>query len=263
MIPPSTTSIKQPVARNSQKKIWIVLPAYNEEGNLSPLLEKIDESMQDDGFQYEVVLVDDGSQDQTLQVASQYATQMPLRIERHMKNMGLGATIRDGLKLAAENCGDNDIVVAMDCDNTHTPGLIRSMVRLIREGNDVVIASRFQKGAQVRGVPFHRQILSIGMSVLYRTILPIRGVRDYSCGYRAYRGGILREAFKKYGDRFVSQNGFECMVDILLKLRKMDVIFTEVPLILRYDFKIGKSKMDVIQTISQTLSLLLRRRIEV
>lgn len=262
MIPPSTTSIKQPVARNPQKKIWIVLPAYNEEGNLSPLLEKIDESMQDDGFQYEVVIVDDGSQDQTLQVASQYSTQMPLRIERHIKNMGLGATIRDGLKVAAENCGKNDIVVAMDCDNTHTPGLIRSMVRLIREGNDVVIASRFQKGAMVRGVPFHRQVLSVGMSILYRAILPIRGVRDYSCGYRAYRGSVLQTAFKKYGDQFVSQNGFECMVDILLKLRKMDVIFCEVPLILRYDYKVGKSKMKVVQTINRTLSLLFRRRIE-
>lgn len=263
MLTPSTTSIKQSSPRvHQKKKVWIVLPAYNEEENLSPLLEKIDESMQDDGFLYQVILVDDGSQDQTLGVASKYVDQIPLRIERHTQNMGLGATIRDGLKVAAENCGKNDIVVAMDCDNTHTPGLIRSMVRLIREGNDVVIASRFQKGAMVRGVPFHRQILSVGMSILYRAILPIRGVRDYSCGYRAYRGSVLQTAFKKYGDQFVSQNGFECMVDILLKLRKMDVIFCEVPLILRYDYKVGKSKMKLIQTITRTLSLLFLRRIE-
>jgi len=245
-----------------RKKVWVVLPAYNEEENLSPLLNKIDESMQEDGFVYEVVLVDDGSHDQTLSVAAKYLDQMSLRIERHTKNMGLGATIRDGLKLAADNCGENDIIVAMDCDNTHTPGLIRRMVRLIREGNDVVIASRFQKGALVRGVPLNRQILSVGMSVLYRMILPIRGVRDYSCGYRAYRGGVLREAFRKYGDKFVSQNGFECMVDILLKLRKMDVIFTEVPLILRYDYKIGKSKMNVVPTVMRTFALLFRRRLE-
>jgi len=114
----------------------------------------------------------------------------------------------------------------------------------------------------VRGVPLNRQILSVGMSVLYRMILPIRGVRDYSCGYRAYRGGVLREAFRKYGDKFVSQNGFECMVDILLKLRKMDVIFTEVPLILRYDYKIGKSKMNVVPTVMRTFALLFRRRLE-
>jgi dolichol-phosphate mannosyltransferase len=65
--------------------------------------------------------------------------------------------------------------------------------------------------------------------------MPIRGVRDYTCGYRAYRGRVLRQAFQRYGDDFINQEGFQCMVDILLKLRKMDVIFGEVPLILRYD----------------------------
>lgn len=262
MLPPSTTSITHSASQVPDKKIWIVLPAFNEAANLSPLLEKINECMFDEGFRYQVILVDDGSHDQTLSIASEYSQQIPLQIERHIKNMGLGATIRDGLKAAAQCCHHNDIVVAMDCDNTHPPGLISQMVRLIREGNDVVIASRFQKGAVVRGVPFHRQLLSVGMSMLYRLILPIRGVRDYSCGYRAYRGSVLQSAFKKYGDQFVSQNGFECMVDILLKLRKMDVIFTEVPMILRYDHKVGESKMNVVQTVVKTLTLLFRRRLE-
>ena len=91
-----------------------------------------------------------------------YALDIPIHIMRHEKNQGLGATIRDGLRTAALLCSPHDVIVAMDADNTHTPGLIRSMVRLIREGSDVVIASRYQPGSYIRGVPFHRNLISFG-----------------------------------------------------------------------------------------------------
>jgi len=148
----------------------------------------------------------------------------------------------------------------MDADNTHTPGLIGSMVRLIEEGSDVVIASRYQPGAQVWGVPFHRRRLSDGARLLFRLVFPIRGVRDYTCGYRAYRASLLKRAFDTLGDQFVSEQGFQCMVDILLKLRRMNAVFREVPMILRYDLKGGVSKMRVGRTIFRTLGLMLRRR---
>ena len=114
---------------------------------------------------------------------------------------------------------------------------------------------------QLRGVPWHRNALSLGASVLFRALFPTRGVRDYTSGYRAYRGQVLRDAFARYGDAFVDQEGFQCMVDILLKLREMDVIFNEVPLILRYDNKEGASKMNVWRTTRNTLGLLARRRL--
>ena len=56
-------------------------------------------------------------------------------------------------------------------------------------------------------------------------------------------------------------DGFQCMVDILIKLRRMDLIFREVPLILRYDLKEGASKMKVARTVGQTLGLIARRRL--
>jgi dolichol-phosphate mannosyltransferase len=245
---------------SQSSKVYIVLPAYNEEENIGPLLQRIDEAMREERLDYQVIMVDDGSRDRTIEVTRDYAQYMPIRVEQHKANRGLGATIRDGLQTASAVCGDQDIVVVMDADNTHTPGLIRSMVRLIKEGNDVVIASRYQPGSYIRGVPFYRNVLSLGARLLFRVVFPIRGVRDYTCGYRAYRGAVLRDAFMKYGDGFIGEEGFQCMVDILLKLRSMDVIFREVPLILRYDLKGGASKMKVLRTIHRTLSLMLRRR---
>lgn len=250
-----------PPWRRPPERVVVVLPAYNEEQDLPQLLERIDQAMADDGLDYEVIVVDDGSADRTSDIARQYAAHMPVVVHRHPVNQGLGGTIRDGLKIAAERCGDRDIVVAMDADNSHTPGLIRSMTRLVHEGNDVVIASRYQRGAHVRGLSPLRHVLSFCARVLFQIAFPIHGVRDYTCGYRAYRGAVLKEAFRRYGDQFVSEEGFQCMVDILLKLRDMDVIFRETPLILRYDLKAGASKMNVPRTIWKTLKLLVRRRL--
>lgn len=250
-----------PPWRRSQRKVIVVLPAYDEGQNLGQLLERIDQAMADDGLMYEIIVVDDGSSDNTVAVARDHGQYMPILVETHEVNQGLGATIRDGLRLAAGRCADRDIVVAMDADNTHTPHLIRRMTRLIDEGCDVVIASRYREGASVRGLSFHRQLLSWGARIVFQLVFPMPVVRDYTCGYRAYRGAVLRSAFNRYGNDFVSEEGFQCMVDILLKMRDMDVIFGEVPLILRYDFKGGRSKLKIARTVYRTLALLVRRRL--
>jgi dolichol-phosphate mannosyltransferase len=91
-------------------------------------------------------------------------------------------------------------------------------------------------------------------------MFPIRGVRDYTCGYRAYRADALR-AVDKFGDALISETGFSCMADLLLKLRKLPLKMSGVPLELRYDRRGTDSKMRVLRTIRQTLMLLLRRRL--
>jgi dolichol-phosphate mannosyltransferase len=103
--------------------------------------------------------------------------------------------------------------------------------------------------------------MSGGASLMMRVVFPIRGVRDFTCGFRAYRATTLRAAVSRYGDEFVNQAGFQCMVDILLRLRSMNLVIGEVPFVLRYDRKGGESKMNVWRTVRNTLSLLARRRI--
>jgi len=242
------------------RRIFVVLPAYNEEENLGPLLDGIAQTMAEEGFSYQVILVDDGSQDGTVALALARQDQMPIRIERHLQNQGLGRTITDGLRLAAAEADGQDIIITLDADNTHPPGLMGAMIRSIREGRDLVIASRYQPGARVLGVPRMRRFFSWAASRLFRLVFPIPGVWDYTCGYRAYRASLLQEAFRRYGDPWVSEAGFACMVEILLKLHKLGAICGETPLILRYDRKAGRSKMRVGQTIRRTLRLLLRHR---
>jgi dolichol-phosphate mannosyltransferase len=239
----------------------VVLPAYNEVAEIEVLLARIDAALTADGFQYQVVLVDDGSNDGTAQVAGECRQRFPLLVERHDTNHGLGATIRDGLRIAAAASQDGDVIVAMDADNTHAPGFIRGMVQAIDDGADVVIASRYQPGSVTRGVPLGRRVLSLGASLLLRATFPTRGVRDYTCGYRAYRTSMLKQAFARFGDEFVHEDGFACMVDILLKLREMGACFAEVPFELEYDRKSGPTKMKVWRTVRRTLQLIWRRKL--
>ena len=168
--------------------------------------------------------------------------------------------IKSGLNDAAQKAGDRDIVLTMDADNSHIPGLIPSMVRVVREGYDVVIASRYRPGAQIVGLTRRRRVLSFGASWMFRVLFPIPGVRDYTCGFRAYRGALLRRVLAE-NPSFISEKGFSVMVDILLKLRTLEpaVAMTEVPLLLRYDWKKGASKMDVRQTVVDTFALAARR----
>lgn len=236
--------------------ILIVLPAYNEAEGLPALLQSIRQVMDESRLGYSVVVVDDGSSDATWDVISRHAAEMPVVPVRHEVNRGLAEALRSGLQVALSQAAPTDVIVTMDADNTHAPGLVMRMLGLIREGHDVVIGSRYVAGARVVGVPFHRRVLSYGASLLMRTVFPIRGVRDYTCGFRAYRASVLQAAFARYGEGLISQKGFSCMVDILLKMRRLDLIATEVPLILRYDLKHGMSKMRAARTIVDTLVLM-------
>jgi dolichol-phosphate mannosyltransferase len=244
----------------SNRKVLVVLPAFNEEENIGELLDQIKFALEEDSkTDYKVFVVNDGSKDNTAGIVLEKAKEMPIDLFTHPVNLGLGATIRDGLYRAVQESGPNDIVITMDADATHNPGLILRLLRMIVEGHDVVIASRFQKGARVIGLAWHRKMLSFVASIIFRITYPIKGVKDYTCGYRAFRSNVLKNAMDEYGDKFVDQDGFQCLVDILLKLRRSQLLFGETPFILRYDQKGGMSKMNVGRTIKNTLILIVKR----
>jgi dolichol-phosphate mannosyltransferase len=245
---------------NRNRRVLVVLPAYNEEENIGELLSQIQFALEEDSkTDYKVFVVNDGSRDQTASIVSERSLSMPITLITHEVNLGLGATIRDGLYAAVQDSLPKDIVITMDADATHNPGLILRLIRMIIEGHDVVIASRFQPGARVIGLVWYRKLLSIFASIIFRITYPIRGVKDYTCGYRAFRADVLKSAMDEYGDKFVDQDGFQCLVDILLKLRRRKLLFGETPLILRYDQKGGMSKMNVSKTIKNTLILIVKR----
>ena len=249
------------LASPATHKVYVVLPSYNEGPNLGPLLASVHQSMAGAGLSYEVVLVDDGSSDSTMEVLESCREKYPLTVVRHKQNCGLAQTVKDGFLEAMRRASGTGVIVTMDADGTHLPSAILNMTKLIDSGSDVVVASRFRPGASVRGVPAYRQALSVAASYLCRVLFPTRGVRDFTCGYRAFRSAVLSDALRKYGDKLFDAEGFSCTMDLLLKLRRMKIVFAETPIDLRYDLKEGESKMRVGSTIVVTLRLLVRRRL--
>ena len=241
-------------------KIFLVLPAYNEEASLPPLFESCEKQAWLSPANFRIILVNDGSSDGTGRIAEAWRQRLPIEILLHPQNRGLGETIRDGLARAAELAQPEDAIVAMDADNTQPVSLIPQMIRGLEEGKDIVIASRFQPGAKVLGLNPFRRLLTVCAGVLYKAMLPVSGVRDYTSGFRAYKAGLLQRAFQRYGASLVTERGFACMAEILVKLAGLGASVGEVPMVLRYDQKAGASKMGIASTVQASLKLLLRHR---
>jgi dolichol-phosphate mannosyltransferase len=239
--------------------IYFALPIYNERDNVGPLFDSIESTMRSSGEPYRVVAVDDGSTDGTSQCLENYSSRFPLHVLTHTRNMNLGPTIRDAITAALAQAKPEDVIITLDADNSHDPALVPQMVAMVNVGHDLVVASRYEKGGREIGLPLHRSLLSWAINWVLRNMHPIANLRDYTCGYRAYRAQLLSMASRRYGDQFIEEVGFTCMAELLLKLRPLIRSAAEVPLVLRYDLKRGKSKMKVLRTIFRYIKLLAHR----
>lgn len=236
----------------------VMLPAYNEADAIAPLLTRIADVFKEIEGDASVLLVDDGSADRTVEIAEETATSLGLlmTVAAHGTNKGLGAALLTGFKRGSEMVGNDGVLVCMDADNTHDPAVIPALLARIDEGYDVVIASRYAPGGEEVGLSLMRSILSWGASTTLKLFLPVEGARDYSCGYRAYRGSTLALGFEAHGDGLITETGFVASAEVLLRLAYLPSRVAEVPLVLRYDLKGGASKMNITDTIKRYLRMI-------
>lgn len=246
--------------------IFVIVPAFNEERTIRPTLVAVETALRGRADRFLVLVVDDGSTDDTVVQAEAAVTEthgaLPLHVLRHDTNRGLGAGIRTGIYWVLDRADPEDVLVMLDGDNTHPPRLIPSMLERLAQGYDLVVASRYRRGSRVRGVPGYRRVLSDVGRLVFQLTFPIRGVRDYTCQFRAYRVPPLQRARLVYGDQLCTARGFEAVVDLLLRLRQVGIRASEIPLELDYSGRVGSSKMRVLHTIRSTLALLGRRFVE-
>lgn len=226
-------------------KVWIMLPAFNEEKSIPILFPKIKKVFEEWNQAYRIVTVEDGSLDSTSEALKKIKSDYPLDIVFHKINRGLGETERDGFEHIAENANDEDIIVRLDCDVTHEPEYVLTLINKLKEGYDVVNTSRFQPGGCQIGVSRYRAIVSYAANIFMKLIFNIPGVKDYSCGYRAYRVKVIKDAIHIFGNGFIQLKGlgFTATLETIVKLKLLGCRFAEVPFVLRYDQKASPSKM--------------------
>jgi glycosyltransferase involved in cell wall biosynthesis len=195
--------------------IYICIPAYNEAATVGVLLWKIRQVMGEFPRDYELLVLDDASTDETQEVLAPYARVLPLSVIRHEARRGYAASLERLIREAVSRASHpkRDVVVTLQADFTEAPEDVASLVKRIEGGADVVEAVITPEGSQVpRALRWSRR----GLPWLLRRALP-EGTRDPLTGFRAYRVSVLKRALAERGDApLLTQDGWAANVELLL-----------------------------------------------
>jgi len=240
-------------------KLFAMLPCYNEEKDIEPLVHKwmeLEGEFSRRGYALSVYCINDCSTDSTKAVITGLTQTYPetVHLVDHEVNRGLGGALLTAIHQFLALGSGKDVCVLMDGDNTHDPVYTLSMLPKLESGADCVIASRYCGESKTQGVSPFRLFLSWGARAYYTMLLNVKNVKDYTCGYRAYSYDILHTAYQRFGDDLVERRSFACMMEILYKLSLCGAKFEEVPFELRYDHKAGESKMRILKTVRESFA---------
>jgi len=175
--------------RSASVEISIVIPLYNEQQNLGPLLEKIQETMSRLQRPYEIILIDDGSTDESFQVIQRlHAGHDFIRAIQFRKNHGKSAALAVGFGEAV-----GKFIITMDADLQDDPEEIPNLLGKLEEGYDLVSGWKYK-----RRDPISKTLPS---KLFNRVTCLISGIRihDINCGLKAYRREVI-EHIKVYGE---------------------------------------------------------------
>ena len=172
------------------KSLSVVIPVYNEEGNIPKLYEELKEVLERLPYDYEIIFVDDGSTDRTPQILEELSKKDPhVKVIRFRRNYGQTAAMYAGFQYAS-----GDVVITMDGDLQNDPRDIPKLLEKINEGYDIVSGWR-----KDRKDPFLSRILP--SKIANWIISKVTGVHlhDYGCTLKAYRKEVAKN-FRLYGD---------------------------------------------------------------
>ena len=217
----------------------IILPTFNEEGNIGKMLTLIKKNLQK--INYEVIVVDDNSSDKTVEIAKSMSKKLNVRVIVRKKDYGLSQSVVEGFRKA-----NGDIVCAMDSDLQHPVEILPKMLDNIKNC-DIVIGSRFVAGGEIEKWSFHRKIISFFAKMM---IMPLTKVHDPMTGFFMVRKSVIKFDLLK-------PRGYKILLEILVRNNLKN--FIEVPIVFRDRIK-GKSKLSMkvnFEYIKQVFSLYL------
>lgn len=174
MLTPHPSLVKNNDSANFDESISVVIPTFNEAGNIVPLMERLLPVMREIDIPFEIIFVDDGSKDQTAQQIADYATKNhAVKLVRLSRNFGKEAALSAGL---AHACGD--AVIQLDADLQHPPEVLSDFVQEWRNGGQIVYGARQSRQSE----SFFRRILAKSFYSVFSTISDVKlmeGLGDF------------------------------------------------------------------------------------
>ncbi|MCD6229154.1 MAG: glycosyltransferase family 2 protein [Candidatus Omnitrophica bacterium] len=204
-------------------KVWVLIPAYNEEDTLGQILEELKKKS------LSVLVVDDGSWDNTSRVAEDKR----VVVIRNKRNFGKGLSIKRGIRYLLDK-EDFDYLITMDADNQHSPQDLEKFLEEAKKGETFIIGNRMD---EPRGMPkirvFTNKLMSWFISKMVKQKIP-----DTQCGFRLIKRDILEKIN-------IETDKYQIESEILIKAAKRGVRIKSIPIKSIY-FKNAKSKINPI-----------------
>jgi len=205
----------------AKPELSLIMPTYNEEGNIDLVIEKVDDTVRKLGLRYELIVVDDGSVDNTRIKVGNYARNNGhVKVVGYKNNVGKGFALRTGFSHAV-----GDMVVLMDSDADIDPRQVVHYVEALKNA-DIVIASKWHPQSSV-DTPLIRRILSHGFNVLVKLLTGLR-LSDTQTGLKAIRRSTFVNVFPRLT---VKRYAFD--VELLAVANLLGLKVAELPINIR------------------------------
>jgi glycosyltransferase involved in cell wall biosynthesis len=212
-------------------KISVIIPMFNEEENVTETIVRVKRLLEEAGDPYEIIPVNDGSTDHTLDVLDKVASADPhIRVVSYWKNGGRGKALRYGFKAASGR-----YIATIDADLSYDPAYILKMAQVLDEESDIdiVLVSPYMEGGGTEGVPRDRLFVSRMGNKVLQLALPEK-IHTLTCIVRCYRNEVINSLD-------LESDGKEIHLEILSKILAMGYHIREIPAVLTSRKK-GKSK---------------------
>ena len=198
-------------------QVSIVVPAFNEEQRVARTLRELTSYFSETDHSLELIVVDDGSEDRTAEIVRGQVGARLLQLEN---NRGKGAALRRGIQAAS-----GDLVFLVDADLPYSAGAFdRSLPMLIEGGCDAVIGARDLPDSQVDpSYPRHRIYMGRAFSHIVNRVLPL-GIFDTQCGFKGFRGEVLRKA-----TLYTNQRDYTLDIELMMILRTWGSRIARIP----------------------------------
>jgi len=207
------------VQEGSSIYLSLIIPAYNEQNRIAETLRKVNEFISSLGRTYEIIVVDDGSKDSTLDVVGRVAGGLNTRVISHKPNFGKGYAVREGV-LASRG----EYVAFSDADLSAPIEELTKLLDAVEDGADIAIGSRALSRSELMvHQPLYRELGGKGLNLIIR-LLAVHGIHDTQCGFKLFKGDLARGLFSR-----CILNGWGFDVEVLYLGRRAGYRIDEIP----------------------------------
>jgi len=202
-------------------RLSVIIPAYNEENRLPKTLKAVNEYLQKQDYEYEILVVSDGSKDRTAEVVQDLESQIEgLRLIDNEQNHGKGYAVRQGMIEAK-----GDFRLFMDADNSTSIDHVEKMWSEFKAGNDVVICSRdLEESVIPQKQAWWRMRLGDIFNLIVQIFSGLWGLWDTQCGFKGFSAKAAQDIFSK-----AKINRWAFDVEVLVLAKQLNYTIKEIP----------------------------------